>query len=73
MNDPVDVVEVGKPLEHRMCDPSDNLNVNRTDFFVNPIKGTLVHELHADADVGIRKECAEERNDVFRMAIMHDV
>jgi len=73
MNDTVSVIEVSESFEHGTCDLSDDLNINGAYLLVNPIKGTLVHELHANADIWIRKKCAIERDNVWRVAIMHNV
>ena len=73
MNDTVNVIEVSESLEHRICDLSDHLNINGAYLFVNPIKGSLVHELHTDADVRIRQKRAVEGNDVFRVTVVHDL
>jgi hypothetical protein len=54
MNDTVDVVEVCESFEYGMRDLGDDLDVDWANALVNPIKGTLVHELHADANVRIR-------------------
>ena len=73
MNDTMNVVEVSESFEHGMRDFGDDLDIDGADAFINPIKGTLVHELHADANVGIRQERAVERDDVSRVTVVHDL
>ena len=73
MDDTVNVVEVSESFEHGMGDLGNDLYVDWADAFVNPIKGTLIHELHADANIGVRQERAVERNDVFRVTVVHDL
>jgi len=71
MNVTVSVKEVSESFEHGMCDLSDNLYINGA-LLVNPIKGTLVHELHTNTDVRIRQKRAVEGN-VSRVTVMHDI
>lgn len=73
MNDTMNVVEVSESFEHSERDFGDDLGIDGADAFINPIKGTLVHELHADANVGIRQERAVERDDVSRVTVVHDL
>lgn len=73
VNDTMNVVEVSKSLEDGVRDLGDDLNIDGADAFIDPIEGTLVHELHADANVGIRQECAVERDDVSRVTVVHDL
>jgi hypothetical protein len=40
-------------------------------LFVHAIEATLVHEFHADADVGLGHKCTIERNDVRGTAVVH--
>jgi hypothetical protein len=65
VNDAVNIIEISESLEHGMRNPGDNLDVDRTNALIDPIKGTLVHELHADANVRIGQERAVERYDIF--------
>ena len=53
MNDTVDVIEVSESLETSMCHLGNYFDIDGAYLFVNPIKGTLVHELHTDAYVRI--------------------
>lgn len=69
----MNVVEVSESFEHGVRDSGNNLNIDGTDAFINPIKGTLVHELHADANIRIRQERAVEGDDVFRVTVVHDL
>ena len=73
MDDTVSVIEVSEPFEHGMCDLGDNLNINGAYLLVNPIEGTLVHELHTNTDVRIRQKRAVEGNDVSRVTVVHDL
>ncbi len=73
MYDPVSVVEVGEAFEYSMCNLGDDLDIDWADTFINSIEGALVHELHADANVRIGQKRAEERDDVFRVTVVHDL
>jgi hypothetical protein len=73
MDDTMNVVEVSESFEHGVRDFGDDLDIDGTDAFINPIKGTLVHELHADANIGIRQERAVERDDVSGVTVVHDL
>ena len=73
MNDTMDIVQICESFEYGVRDLGDYLDVDGTDAFIYPIKGTLIHKLHADANVRIRQESAVERDDVSRVAIVHDV
>lgn len=73
VNDAVNVVEIGETFEYCMRNLGDDLEVDRADAFIDPIKGTFIHKLHADANVWIRQESAVERDDVIRVTVMHDM
>jgi hypothetical protein len=73
MNDTVNVIEICESFEYGVCDLGDDLDVDGADAFIYPIKGTLIHKLHADTNVRIRQEGAVERNDVSRVTVVHDV
>jgi len=73
VNDTMNVVEVSESFEHGVRNFGDDLDIDGADAFINPIKGTLVHELHTDANVGIRQERAVERDDVSRVTVVHDL
>jgi len=49
----MDIVEVGKAFQDTHSHSGNDFDLDRTYFFVDGFKGTAVHELHADADVGI--------------------
>jgi hypothetical protein len=73
VDDAMDVIEINQALQHCVSDPGDDIDWDGPLPLVYSIQGSLVHELHADADVGIGYECSIERNDVLRMAIMHEL
>ena len=73
VDNPMHVVQVCEALQHRVCDFTDHLNVDRPDFLVNAIQGALVHELHAYADVGVRDKRAVEGDNVLRVTVVHDL
>ena len=58
MNDPVNIVQVCQPLQHGQRDLPYDIDVNGTNLLVNPVQRSLIHELHADADIGIPDERA---------------
>ena len=60
MYDAMDIVEIGQAFEHSECDLGNNVYVNGAYSLVNAIQRSLVHELHADTDVGVREERAVE-------------
>jgi hypothetical protein len=69
----MNVVQVRQPLQHSQCDLTHNVDVDGSNLLVNPVQRTLIHKLHADADIGVRDECAVKRDDVWRIAVMHDL
>ena len=69
----MNVVEVSESLEHGMRDFGNDLDIDGTDSLINPIKGTLVHELHAVANIGIRQERAVERDDISGVTVVHNL
>lgn len=73
MNDTVNVIEIRESFKHGVCNLGDDLDVDGADAFIDPIKGTLIHKLHADTDVRIRQKGTVERNDVSRVTVVHDV
>jgi len=73
VNDPMNIVQVRQPLQHGQCDLPYDIDVNGTNLLVNPVQRSLIHELHADADIGIRDERAVERDDVRRITVVHDL
>lgn len=69
----MDVVEICQALEHSQGNLPNDININGTNRLVNAIQRTPVHVFHANADVRVSQECAPERNDVFRVAVVHDL
>lgn len=53
MDNSMDIVEIGKTFQNTHGDSGNDLDLDRTNFFVDGFKGAAIHELHADADVGI--------------------
>ena len=73
MNDAVNVIEVCEAFEDGNCDLGYDLDVDRAYPLVDTVERTLVHKLHTDADVGVGQERAVKRNDVLRVAVVHDL
>jgi hypothetical protein len=48
-----------------MCDKTNHSNINRSNHFAYAVKGAFVHELHANADIGLSQEGPETGNDVL--------
>ena len=48
-----------------MSDHADDVDVDGSNLFVNPIERALVHEFHADTNVRFGNEGAKTRYDVF--------
>lgn len=71
MDDAMDIIQIRQAFQHGESDLTDNINVDSANLLVDTIQGALVHEFHAYADVGICEECPVERDDVFRMAVVH--
>jgi hypothetical protein len=53
VNDTVNIIEICEAFEDGMRDISYDLDVDRAYPLVNTVERTLVHKLHADADVGV--------------------
>ena len=64
MDDAMDVVKVCEALQHGESNLAHNANIDRTMLLVDPIEGSLVHELHANADVWVGNEGTIERDDM---------
>ena len=73
MNNPMHIIQIRQALEHRQRDLAHNINLNRANLLVYPVQRALVHELHADADVGVRYERAVERDDALRFTVVHNL
>lgn len=73
MDYPMRIIQISKTLENTEADFTNDLNRNGSVSFVNTIKATFVHELHAYANVRLRDKSAVERYDVRRVAIVHDL
>jgi len=73
VNDAVGIIKVRQTLKYGQSNLAHNIDINRTYFLVNPIQRSLIHKLHADADIRVRKECAVERDDILGSAVVHDL
>ena len=73
MDDTMDIIEIRQTLKDSQSNLADNLDINCANLLVNAIQRTFVHEFHTDADVGIGKKGAPKRDDVFRVAVVHNV
>ena len=73
MNDTVNIIEICEAFKDSKCDLGYNLDIDRAYPLVDTVERTLVHKLHANADVGIGQKRAVKRDDVLRVAIMHDL
>ena len=69
----MDIVEICQSFKDSQSDLSDDVNINWTNLLVNAIKRTFVHVFHADANVGIGKKGTPKGDDVFGVAVMHNV
>ena len=69
----MNIVEISQAFQDAPGNHCDDVDVDGTKFFVDAIEGTLIHELHADADIGVGNERAVEGDDVVRMAVVHDL
>ena len=69
----MDIIEICQTFKDSQSDLADNLDINWTNLLVNAIQRTLVHEFHANANVGIGKKGAPKRDDVFRVAVVHNM
>ena len=73
MDDTMDIIEIRQTFKDSQSNLADNLDINCANLLVNAIQRTFVHEFHTDADVGIGKKGAPKRDDVFRVAVVHNV
>lgn len=64
VNNAMDVIEICQSFQYRERNLRNNVDVDSTNFLVNAIKGSLVHEFHTDADVWISKEGSIEGHDI---------
>ena len=53
MDNAMHVVEISQSFKHSNGDLPHDLDVNGADFLVYPVERALVHEFHADADIGL--------------------
>ena len=67
------IVEVHQTFEDGHGKHGYDFNIDWTDFFVYPIEGALVHKFHANANVWFGQKCTIKRDDVLRLAVMHDL
>ena len=65
MNNPVDVVEIRQTFQDGHCEHGDDFYLNWADFFVYPIERSLVHKLHANADIGFGKKGSVRRDNIW--------
>jgi len=73
MDDAVDIIEICQAFKHSQSDLADNIDINWANLLVNAIERAFVHEFHANANVGIGKKGAPKRDDVFRVAVVHNL
>lgn len=69
----MDIVEIRQPFKHSDRDLAHDLNVNRAMLLVDPVQRALVHVLHANVNVGVGNKRAVKGDDVFGMAVVHDL
>ena len=60
VNDTMDIVEVCQAFQYSQRHMADHINIDGTYLLVDPVQRALVHELHADANIGIGKKRAIE-------------
>lgn len=73
VNDPMYIIKIDQPFENAGRDLSDDVDGNWTSSFVDSVKRALIHELHADANIGIRNESAVEGDYVFGVTVVHEL
>jgi len=73
VNDAVRIVKIRQTLKYGQSNLAHNVNINGTYLLVDSIQRPSVHKLHTDADIGVRKECTVERDDILGPAVVHDL
>ena len=73
MNDPMNIIQITQPLQHRVSDETDDIDIYCANLPAYSVEGALVHELHAYTDVRISQKGAEAGNDVLRVTVMQDL
>ena len=73
MDDAMDIIEICQTFKDSQSNLSDNFDINWANLLVNAVQRTFVHEFHTDANVGIGKKGAPKRDDVLRVAVVHNV
>ena len=73
MDNSVNIIEIHQSFQYRMSHHADDINVNRSNAFVDHIKGAFIHKLHADTDIRFGEERTKTRYDVLRVTVMHDL
>lgn len=73
MDDAMDIIEICQTFKDSQSNLSDNFDINWANLLVNAVQRTFVHEFHTNANVGIGKKGAPKRDDVLRVAVVHNV
>ena len=73
MDDAVHIVEIGEAFENGNSNLANYLDIDRPMLLVDAVKRPLVHVLHAYVDMWVGDERAVEGDDMFRVAVVHDL
>jgi hypothetical protein len=73
MDDVVNIIEICQPLEYSKSHLPDDFNIDRSDLLVRAVERSLVHELGTNTDIGICYVGAIKRDNIFRVAVMHNL
>ena len=73
MDDPMNIIQITQPLQHRVSDETDDIDIDCTNLPAYSVEGAFVHELHAYADVRISQKGSEAGNDVLRVTVVQDL
>lgn len=61
----MNIIQITQPFQNRMSNQTHDINIDLPDLPADIIKGALVHELHAYADVGFGQERSKAGDDVL--------
>lgn len=60
MDDTMHVVEVRESFKDGQRHNTDDIDINRSNFLVDPVEGAFVRKFHTYADVGVVEVCTVE-------------
>lgn len=73
VDDTVHIIEIGEPFKNGNSDLANHLDIDRSMLLVDTVERPLVHILHAYVDVRVGDKRAVEGDNMFRVAIVHDL